>query len=93
MTQDLTETRCNCGYRRRKMQTLEYELHTLIVRHALPEVLDRLAKQVSDQAHFPENADLQAEWSQLGTLLEKANDQALILATLKDDRGKNLWSE
>jgi ATP phosphoribosyltransferase regulatory subunit HisZ len=68
--------------------TLRGELHGLIARCTLPEVLDRLTELVNEQQSLDRYPELKDQWNELVRHLEQATIAALVLVNLEDD----LWS-
>lgn len=87
---DLTfPRRCQCG-KPIPLSTLQVELHCLILRHTLPEVLDRLAVMVEQQDRLDGDASSKQAWDQVILHLERATKAALVVTALKTDEGA-LW--
>lgn len=51
--------------------TLKQQLHALIERYGLVELFDRLEELANEESQVP-SANLEAEWTQLAGLMEKA---------------------
>ena len=74
-----------------RVRTLQYDLHLLLNRHSLPEVLDRLQQLISEESRLARDTDpeIHQAWTNLEIQLEQATTQALTIVTLTDD--DNPW--
>jgi hypothetical protein len=72
------------------MATLRSDLHSLIVRHSLPETLDRLLTMAEEQQRLSTESQSR-HWNDLIHHLDKATQAAISLAQPKEARGEDLW--
>ena len=90
MTTSLLHLRCEkCGCRSARL--LRDDIHQLIMEFSLHEVLDRFAEMTHNQRELSQNEAIATEWNDLCSLLEKATEQALVIAELKHREGDNVW--
>ena len=73
------------------INTLEYDLHTLINRFGVAEILDRIGNGAYQQRVLEGDSVLKQAWSEVEIRLEKAVEAALELATLQADKGVPFW--
>jgi hypothetical protein len=75
----------------RRFDTLKYELHSLIERCTLPEVLDRLAESVFEQSRCEKDEPTKRAWMNLEIQIQKATEVALLAVNLKAEQRLDLW--
>lgn len=71
--------------------TLRSGLNLLILRHSLPETLDRLLTAVDEQSTLEKSNQLTFPWDELILHLEKVTEAAIALAQLKEAQQEDLW--
>ncbi|MBD2018782.1 hypothetical protein H6F43_01110 [Leptolyngbya sp. FACHB-36] len=82
--------RCECGCSI-PLSTLQVELHCLVLRHTLPEVLDRLTDMVEQQSRLDGDLASRQAWDQVALHLERSVKAALAVTSLKSAAGGALW--
>lgn len=80
--------KCGCHI---PINTLEFDLHNLIIRFGIAELLDRVGSGIEQQREFENDSAIKQAWREVEICLEKAVEAALELATLQADKEVPFW--